>query len=311
MAEEKKKPDEEIPTPKPEGDEIDKKIDEEIEAEKPKKEEEEGEAPKKEPPKPEKKEEEAGKGEEEEKHEPRLAIEEEEEDEEEKEERKPERTPRMMPVYKLRIAEKKWEKEKEGLQRTIDDLNEKIASKAGIDKEREIEEFAKEHKMDPEVLKGLVRLVQPTGGVISDKMQEDVKKLKEDQEWDRQRKIFDGDFKKTIVPLLEEDKVPQEKREELKTLFGKLAFTRKYVSYKLDDLYFSLKRKGELNEFLPAEKGKKSAEESRGGARGGVTGEKGILDMSDEEFDEWEKEREEESKRGGLEIRRGGRSIIV
>lgn len=298
MAEEKPK-EEDIFSPEP-PDKESKEIMEGIEKEK--EEKEAGAQPEeKGAEKPEKKEEKAGKeGKEEEEIEEEEIKEEEEEEGEEKE---PKRTPRLIPLWKHRVLEKKMEKLTEEKEREISDLKRELAgTKEPAERQKTIETFAEQFGLDPEMVKGLLKLIPvPT---ISEDTRKELDAIKEEKEMARQERLFGDEYEKKIEPLLKEDGVSEDKRPKLRVLLRSFAFTTKYAGNDLDEIYFILKHNGTLDPFLV--KGRKSAEASRGGARAGGGGEEfpDVLGMSDEEFEKWSNE--QAAKESKFTIKRAG-----
>lgn len=220
----------------------------------------------------------------------------------------PKRTPKLIPLYKHKIAEKKWgktlkEKEEE-ITRLTTELEEKKSAPA---REKAIADFAEKHGMEVEMVKDLLKLIGPPPK-ISEKVQKDLDSLKEMKEDERQAKLFDSEYKEKVVPLLEKDGIPEEKRSRVKKILRTLAFTTKYVNMDLDEIYDLRKLRGDFDSVLG--KGRKTAETSRGKpggiTEGPVTGED-IMGMDDEAFEKWSDE--QAAKEKGLKIIRKGEEI--
>lgn len=283
-------------------DEESKKIAEEIakEGEAKAKEEKPEEAPKepekaKEEEKPEKKEEAGKEGEKKE-----------EEIEEEDEEEKPQRTPKLMPLFKHKIAESQWQKEKEEMQKKIETLESKTKGESSEDKEKMIEEFAEKNGIDKEVIKGLVKLVGVGNtAALEEKISKLEARLTETSkitEEEKQDKLFNKEFEKEIAPLIEQDGISPENQKRVKKLLYSLAFTEEFGNTPLKFIY---KGHESFDDFR--KKGRKSGESSGPAAHAGDGKEKSFMEMDDDEF---EKESEELGKKDkNRDIRRDGKSI--
>jgi len=221
---------------------------------------------------------------------------------------KPKRTPKLMPTFKHEIAKKKWEQKEKEQTEEIGNLQRQLKeSKTSPEREKALKDFAEKYGWEENQVNDFLKLL-PKGETLPADLKERLDKFEKAQEEVRQQTMFGEDYEKTVTPILDEEKVPKEKRAGLKKLINTLAFTTKYATYDLDEMYYSLKRKGELDEFIG--KGKTPAESS-GGATHGKPGEpeaEGIMDMPDEEFDKWEKDRAKKA-RSGLELRRGGKTV--
>ncbi len=294
MPEEKQKPEGTLSIP-PDADKTSRKIAEDIvEGEKAKGEKLEETAPKepdKAPKEPEKEEgEEAGgdKGKEEKKEKkeegkPEEGGEKTEKEEEGEREEKPKRTPQTMPVYKHKIAEKRWEKEKGDYNEKIKNLEVEVKKKASPEKQKVVKDFAEKHGFEPEMVNDLLKIVesgQPDVKKALDDFRSEIEKGRTERERTHQYSEFNKDYEKSIIPLLEKDGVPSEKRKEVKKLLQTLAFTTEYASTPLPVIYRGVE---DFDGFKV--KGKKSAEPSRGGARGGE--EEDEMPKGDKEFKEW------------------------
>lgn len=223
------------------------------------------------------------------------AGEDEEVEEEGEEEAEPKRTPKLVELYKFKIAQKKWEKEKKELEERIRELSEQNKGKTEAEKSEGIKEFAEKYGIDESFVSDLLKLAKPN--VSTAEFQEELKALKEEKEWQKQYQEFDKEFTDKVEPILIEDNIPEKKRPKLKSLMRELAFTERFASWPADDIYTFLKAKGQLDDFMPKE-GKKSAESSRGGARGKESESiKEIIEnMSEEEFLKWS---DEQAKKSG------------
>ena len=156
------------------------------------------------------------------------------------------------------------------------------------DRSDAIKKFAEEQGLDEELVKGLINIVEE--GHISQlrKEIEDLKgtlqKSKEEAEIMRQNRLFEKEFEKEVLPLLEQEGVADKKNEIMETLRA-LAFTEEYartplkVIYRGDETFETFRRKG-----------KKSAESGGRMTHAGEDREKSITEMSEEEFEKWSDE---------------------
>lgn len=234
------------------------------------------------------KEEAAKKTEEEKKKAEEGKDEDEDEDEEDKdEEEKVKRTPHLMPIYKHKLAEREWSKEKQTLLTQIEELKTKGATKP--EQSEAIKKFAEKHGFEEEAVKDLVDLIGSKTD-ISDELKKKLGALEKERSETYQSNSFQKEFDKEIAPLLEADGVPKENHKKVLKLLKDLAFTEEYAKTPLKVIYKGVEQ---FDDFRI--KGKKSAEGSRGGARGGSVPEKEMRDMTDEEF---EKYTDEEAAKG-------------
>ena len=213
---------------------------------------------------------------------------------------KPQRTPQTMSIYKHKIAEKKWEKERTEKEDEIKRLNTELKKKSSPEKQKVVKDFAEKHGLEPEMVTDLLKIVeagQPDVAKELDKFRSEIEKGRTEREQTHQYKEFDKDYEKSIVPLLEKDGIPSEKRKEVKKLLQTLAFTTEYSNTPLPVIY---RGATDFDEFKV--KGKKSAEPSRGGARGGEEGDE--MPKGDKEFQEWSDKKGKEQ--GNRTIERKG-----
>jgi hypothetical protein len=267
------------------------------------------EKPEKESPKPEpekEEEEEAGEEAEPEKEKPDKEKSEGETPEEEEEpEDKSKRTPRLMEVYKHKIAEKNWGKEREKLEGTVADLTEQLKRKSSPERDKAIKSLIEKSGMEPEVVEELVKLAEMGQVALKKELESlrtEIKSGKEKALWAEEDSKFEQDFEKNIAPILKTDNVPAENIPRLKKLLKTLAFTEEYAKSPLPVVYRGVE---DFQQFLPGAK-KKSGEETRGGIRG-KEGEKSILDMDNKEFEEYMTQLKKEE--GGFDLRRDGRPV--
>jgi len=218
------------------------------------------------------------------------------EPEEGEEEEKPKRTPRLVESWRLRVAQKKWEKEKRELENKIRELSAKLEETTSSQKGEEVKKFAEKYGIDEDFVRDLLAILKP--GVTTQEFQKELQALREEREWQKQYQEFEKEFTDKLEPLIVKEGIPEAERPKLKSLIRDLAFTERFAAWPLDDIYLFLKAKGLLDDFLPKEK-KKSAEVSRGGARGKEAGSlKEIIEgMSEEEFLKWSDEQAKKEKR--------------
>ena len=205
-----------------------------------------------------------------------------------KKEDKPKRTPKLMEVYKHKIAEEKWGKEKEALSTKVTDLEKQIGKKPHPDRKEDIAKFAEEHGLEPKMVSGLLGLVED--GRVSelekklDSLKGEIETGRVTREQAHQEGEFGKDYTKAIIPILDNEKVPSDKKKEIKEIIHTLAFTAEFASYDLEDIYFKAKRRGDFDEIVS--KGKKSAEPGKNThGKAGEEETKPFKDMSDAEFD--------------------------
>lgn len=215
---------------------------------------------------------------------------------EEGEEEEKKRTPRLVESWKLRVAEKKWQREKKELEDKIRELQEQIQKKSQPEKEEGIKEFAEKYGIDEDFVSDLLKLIKPS--ISMSEFQEELQALKEEKEWQKQYQEFEKEFVDKLEPLIVKEGIPEDFRPKLKNYIRDLAFTDRFASWPLDDIYLFLKAKGHINDFLPKEK-KKSAEAGKGGARGKEAESlKEIMEnMSPEEFLKWSDEKAKKESR--------------
>jgi len=227
-------------------------------------------------------------------------------DEDKSGEDKTKRTPRLMEVYKHKIAEKNWNKEKKDLEDKITALNEKTETKTAPEKAKLIKAFAEKSGMDEGTIEELVNIAQSGNSSLTKEVAELKAALKKGDDarmWAEEDKRFEKDYDKNVVSLIETDGVPKENIPRLKKLLKSLAFSEEYAKTPLKVIYRGV---DDFRQF--SKKGKQSGELSKSGIRGDDT-ERGYLDLSEEEFN---KRIEREAKEAGetkFNIRRSGKAI--
>lgn len=219
---------------------------------------------------------------------------------------KAKRTPRMIELYKHKIAEKAWNKEKEGLEQKIVDLSNKSETKTKPEREKLIKAFAEKSGMDASMIEEFVEIANSSQANLSKELaalRAQVKKGDDERVWAEEDRRFEKDYDKNVVSLIETDGVLKENIPRLKKLLKTLAFTEEYAKTPLKVIYRGV---DDFRQF--SKKGQKSGESARGGIRGDET-DSGWLDLSEEEFEK--KIKEESNKQGETKfnIRRDGKSI--
>ena len=204
------------------------------------------------------------------------------------EEKPAERTARLMPLYKHKIAEKKWKKEKEELieqhAEEIRKLKEETAGQPSEERKKQVKEYAEKYGMEEEAVEDLLKIAGGSTANLEKKIGELEEKLAKKEQADiesKQDAEFDKEFNKEVLPLMEKDGISPEKRKKLKDRLKVLAFTEEYVKTPLKVIY-----KGEDSISEIKTPGKKSAESSGTPPHGGEGKEKkDWMDMSDDEFE--------------------------
>lgn len=228
----------------------------------------------------------------------------EEEAGDESKEDKLKRTPRLMEVYKHKIAEKKWSKEKDDLEMRVADLTVKIETKNQPERAKLIRDFAEKSGMESELVEEFVKIAETGQANLSKELESlraDIKKGSEERAWVEEDKKFEQDYEKNVISLLEVDKIPKENLPRLKKLLKSLAFSEEYAKTPLPVIYRGVE---DFKQFL--EKGRKSGEPARSGIRGEEK-KVSILDMTDEEYNKHIEEGIKNEQK--FDIRRDGRAI--
>ena len=285
--------------------EIGKKEGEPTEKSKDAPEEKAQEEPEKEP-EPEEKKEEAGEKKAEDK------VDKEPEDKPEADEGKKKRTPKVMNIYEHEIAKGKWEKKEKALLSDIADLKTEAGKKnTAADREKAIDAYCEKHGMERDQVEGLINIIGTNQGT-DENLKTKVEELETQAKNKKEDLDFDEEFSKEVTPLFEKDNIEAKHQVAVKKLIHDLAFTEKYVSYDLDDIYLKLKNKGKLDDFIK-QPGKKSGETSGGGTStktGEPDTEKSFKDMTDKEFEDFGDNEASKEKRHGT-VRRDGKEIRI
>lgn len=211
-------------------------------------------------------------------------------DTEEEEDIKPNKTrvPKTMLTYKHKIAEKNWAKEKDTLNKTIEDLKNK-PSDTPIQQEnldKDIQALAEETGLDEKVLKKIINL-RPTQSIptdLTEKLAKDiaeVNELKESLLDNKSELDFNNDFTNDVLPLIKSEygDISDSDLAILKKRMKNAATMEDYVGTNLALLY-----KG-LDNFRP-KVGKKSAEPTDGG-KARSDGTMDYSNVSDDQVEKW------------------------
>ncbi|MHA1420270.1 MAG: hypothetical protein ACTSPO_15250 [Candidatus Heimdallarchaeaceae archaeon] len=180
----------------------------------------------------------------------------EEEEKEKKEEEKEEkegRVPKTMPIWKHKIAEKKYEEKIDKLQLELEEATKK-STPVQADK---IKEISDKYGLEEGMIKDLIGIVGGQKGLDKDS-KDRISKLEKDLADTKEDRIFDQEFKKDILSL---DDVKEGDQAEVKKLLKDLAFTEEFAKVPLKRIW----RFEEFDKFRGESKGKKSAESSAGG----------------------------------------------
>lgn len=153
---------------------------------------------------------------------------------------------------------KQSKKDLKDLRKVVDDLTK---AKTDGDFQTKYADFAKKHKLNPDVAKGLVEL---TAELVAQKVGIDpetksqiaelTKRSGETKFWDRQDRLYKDDFRKNVAPLAARDK---RNVTDLEKELHILAFKPENAKKSLVELYLKLPRKGK----------KVTSESARAGAR--------------------------------------------
>jgi len=227
------------------------------------------------------------------------------EDGEEDGKKKPKRTPKLMPLFEHEIAKKNWEKDLSEKDKKILELTQQLQDKSKPDQMADIEKFVEKTGLDKETVTGLVDIISKQlpkpGAELDAETKKRLQAFEQSQVEQAEKQGFDKEFTDKVIPVLEKQGIPEDKRGRVKKLLEKMAFTTKFANTPLDVIF-----KG-CEEFDPfREKGKPSGEASRGAPH--IEGEeKGVMEKSDEEFDKWSDDMAKSQKSGY--ITRNGQRI--
>jgi len=167
----------------------------------------------------------------------------------------------------------------------------------------DVKAFAEEHEMDEAVVEKLIDLAASRAASsaksIPDDLLEEVNNLKKQREIQTAKKQFEDEFNSSVIPLItkENPNVTQAQIQEIKNTLDELAFSSRYNTYALEDIYRVKSHEFDI-------KPKMSVESSRGGSRQGVVdfstiSEAELSKMSPQEAEkyfEWEKNNKKGSK---------------
>lgn len=180
-----------------------------------------------------------------------------------KDDKKPERTPTMVEAWKLKVAED----QKASLEIKITELSSELdklsKQKSPITQAQQddikdtIKELAKDKDVDVEFLSEFANTILKKAESkykSSGDIENTVKKLQEEKEFEKELSMYSDEFEKDIRPLLAEFQLSGEALSQVKTTLRDYAFSETYAKIPLKEI-FAIKQ-SELNLSVP----KKSSE---------------------------------------------------
>ncbi len=217
-----------------------------------------------------------------------------ESDEDDKDEPKPEkneaRIPKTMLLHEHMHAKEGWRKKEKALLAEIEQLKQDKPEQSKQETADDIKKIAEDFGFEPAMIEKLVNVIGSKLTLPAD-VKEKLEALESEKKEQAQEQLFTTHFSKEVSPLIAKDGIDEKGADKIKKLIHELAFTEKYATYDLDDIYITAKQKGMI-ENLGVFKGRKTAEGGRGGtgAGGGGSGKEDWRDKSDKEFEEWSDE---------------------
>lgn len=182
---------------------------------------------------------------------------------ESQEEVKPERPVYQMPVKKHQAEKAKWKEKEAEYQQKLQEMEEKLQSAGSRDlTDDEVSKFAEEQGLDAKAVAGLISLAEKK---LSNKIapNEKIEKLLKEQEISEAKRQVEVDFDSRVVERIKKDypTATQEHINKIKKEITELAFTSKYNTYDVADIYLVNRDKYEFKDNYTAESSSgKSAE---------------------------------------------------
>ena len=224
---------------------------------------------------------------------------------------KTERTPTVIERWKHEVALKKLNKKNEKLVAELESLkgeSEKAVTKKEVGvSEDEIAKFAKENDMKVEVLRGMLKLIprQEVDSTLADR----ISKIEQDKLSNKQELQFNSDFSEQVSEIVKGYELSADEATELKKVLHDKAFTETYAKVPLEII---LRGDSDFDRFRSPIAGAKGFEAGGKGVRGTANiADKAVKEMSDSEFDQRLEEMEANQGKSGVEVQRGGRTIIA
>ncbi len=220
-------------------------------------------------------------------------------DNEEKE--KTERTPKMMPIWKQKIAEKKWEEEKNELLSTVSTLKEEmetikqqsLSGKTEIATDS-IKKLSEKYELSEDLVKDLILAVAEHAKPKEfNEIMEKVKGLEQLNLESLEEQKYNSDFDKKVIPAIQKEypNISDKNLAKIKNDLHNIAYTEEYAKTPLDVIY-----KG-LDDFRNVTIiSRKSGEVTKSG----ITSKGGVIDyanITDEEFQALPRDKQEEAQK--------------
>lgn len=204
-------------------------------------------------------------------------------DEDEDEEADGEEGEKRTPVWKRLKIEKTKRKAAEAL---VEELQ---GSKSQEAAEKKIAEFAKTHKINPEVAKGIVTLAAELAAAqagldpaTKKALDATLKQGKEAAFWDNQDKQFRADFNSNVAPLAKQDGIKIEELKALRKTIHKIAFKPGNEKKSLVQLYLEAQKAGKVSKKVTSETGRSAGRHSKSVDLDNLDE---INELDDEQFD--------------------------
>jgi hypothetical protein len=211
------------------------------------------------------------------------------EDKDEPEPKKKEgRIPKTMLLYEHMHAKEGWQKKEKALLAEIEQLKQNKPDQTKTETASDIKAIAEEFGFEPAMIEKLVNVIGAKTTLPAE-IKEKLEAFESEKKEQVQEQLFTKHFSKEVLPILTKDGIDEKGTDKIKKLIHELAFTEKYATYDLDDIYIMAKQKGMI-ENLGVFKGRKTAEGGRGGigaGGGGGSEKKSFAEMSEKEFEEF------------------------
>ncbi len=197
------------------------------------------------------------------------------------------KAPKLMPVYVHKVAENKWQQEKEQLLADIDTIFKSNSSKEGETEEAKaarvakIKTVAEKHGYEPEFVTDLLAIATENDGKLPPEVEQGLRKahgLAAERDLEVEDASYSADFDKIILPLIKAEygnDVPKNVISDIKEDLKGLAYSDEYAKVPYQVIYQGNNDFREL--VAPKSKG---GEGSRGGTGGDGAGAAEKLDLS-------------------------------
>lgn len=181
--------------------------------------------------------------------------------------------PKLMPVYVHKVAENKWQQDREKLLSSIEDLTKTNSSKEGETQEAKdarlakIKAVADKHGYEPAFVEDILAIATENGGKLPPEVEQGLRKahgLSAERDLEMETANYSADFDRVILPIIKAeygDDVPKNVISDIKEDLKGLAYSEEYAKVPYEVIY---RGNAEFRGLVPAKQ--KGGESSRGGS---------------------------------------------